>query len=169
MHKGFTLIEVLAAMFVMVMGTLGVFGLITRTVTFNSSTNSQLVASYLAQEGLEIVRNMRDANLLKIHKGAGGAWNDGLAACAAGCGADYNDTALGVFQDTFLKLSNGFYTYDSCVNCSTTIFKRQITIDSSIAERLEVTVDVSWVDKGNTRTVRGATELYNWLNPVPAP
>ncbi len=161
---GFTLIEVLAAIFIMLVGVLGVFGLITRTVTFNSSVNSQLVASYLAQEGLEIVRNMRDTNFLKIHKGAGGQWNDGLTACAAGCGADYNDTTLGSFGDTLLKLDNGFYTYDAGTD---TIFTRKITIDSATGDLLKVAVDVSWQDKGNTRTVRGATELYNWLTPAP--
>lgn len=161
--NGFTLVEVLAAMFIMVMGTLGVFGLITRTVAFNSSVNSQLVASYLAQEGLEIVRNMRDANFLKIHKGAGGEWNDGLTACASGCGADYNDLTLGNFQNTLLKLNNGFYTYDAGTD---TMFTRKIIIDSGTAELLKVSVDVSWQDKGNTRTIRGATELYNWLTPT---
>jgi type IV pilus modification protein PilV len=164
MTKGFTLIEVLAAMFIMVMGVLGVFGLITRTVTFNSSVNSQLVASYLAQEGLELVRNIRDANFLKIHKGAGGQWNDGLTSCAAGCGADYNDTVLGSLQDTLLKLNNGFYAYDAGTD---TIFTRKITIDPATIDVLKVSVDVSWQDKGNTRTVRGATELYNWLAPAP--
>jgi type IV pilus modification protein PilV len=164
MSKGFTLIEVLAAMFILVMGVLGVFGLISRTVTFNSSVNSQLVASYLAQEGLELVRNIRDANLLKIHKGVGGQWNDGLTSCASGCGADYNDTVLGGFQSTPLKLNNGFYTYDAGTD---TIFTREIVIDSAAADVLKVAVDVSWVDKGNTHHVLGATELYNWLNPAP--
>ncbi len=163
---GFTLIEVLAAMFIMVMGTLGVFGLISRTVTFNSSVNSQLVASYLSQEGLELVRNIRDANLLKIHKipGWNGAWNDGLTSCGAGCSAVYNDNALGSLQDTFLRFDNGFYTYDAGTD---TIFTREIVIDSATADLLKVSVDVSWQDKGNTRTVKGATELYNWLQPTP--
>ena len=109
MDKGFTLLEVLAALFIMMMGVLGIFGLITRTVTFDSSVNSQLVASYLAQEGLELVRNIRDTNFLKIHKGAGGQWNDGLTSCVVGCGADYNDTALGNFQNTFLKIECFFF------------------------------------------------------------
>jgi len=161
---GFTLLEVLAAMFIMLMGTLGVFGLITRTVTFNSSVSSQLVASYLSQEGLELVRNIRDANFLKIHKGVGGQWNDGLTGCAAGCGADYNDIALGSFQAVLLKLDNGFYTYDAGTN---TIFTRKITIDSATTDLLKVSVDVSWQDKESIRTVKGATELYNWLTPTP--
>lgn len=175
MQKGFTLIEVLAAMFIMVMGVLGVFGLITRTVTFNSSVNSQLVASYLTQEGLEIVRNMRDTNFLKIHKGVGGQWNDGLTSCASGCGADYNDIILGSFQNV-LKVDNGFYTYDAGID---TIFKRKITIVpggnanplcvGDANDLVCVSVDVSWQDKETTRHVLGATELYNWLNPIPSP
>jgi hypothetical protein len=106
---------------------------------------------------------MRDANLLKIHKGEPGEWNDGLIACATGCGADYNHDILGELQDTFLKLDNGFYTYNQGTD---TIFKRTITIDSATLDLLIVSVDVSWQDKGNTRTVRGATELYNWLTPT---
>ena len=166
MNKGFTLLEVLVAMFVLVMGVLGVFGLISRTVTFNSSVNSQLVASYLAQEGLELVRNIRDANFLKIHKIPEweGAWNDGLTSCSSGCGADYDDTVLGDFKTTPLKLNNGFYTYDAGTD---TIFTREIVIDSTVADVLKVSVDVFWVDKGNTRHVLGATELYNWLTPSP--
>ena len=103
MSRAFTLIEVLAAMFVVVVGVIGVMGLITRTVSFNASVNSQLVASYLVQEGLEIARNIRDANFLKIHKGVEGLWSDGLTGCAgpAGCQADYNDSALLSFQDRF--------------------------------------------------------------------
>ena len=167
MSKGFTLIEVLAAVFVVVMGAVGVFGLVTRTVSFTSFVNSQLVASYLVQEGLEIVRNIRDANFLKIHKGVGGQWNDGLTPCAAGCGADYNDVALGSFQGTFLRLTDGFYTYDADADSADTIFKRKITIDSATTDVLKVSVDVSWQDKGNLRIVRGATNLYNWLTPSP--
>lgn len=164
MNRGFTLIEVLAAMLIMMVGTMGIMSLLTRTVAFNFSVNSQFVASYLSQEGLEIIRNMRDANFLKIHKGMGGQWNDGLTGCVSGCGADYNDATLGSFQNTPLKLNTGgFYTYDAGED---TIFTRKITIDSLTADLLKVSVDVSWQDKGNTRTVQGATELYNWLTPA---
>jgi type II secretory pathway pseudopilin PulG len=177
---GFTLIEVLAAMFIVVMGVVGIFGLVTRTVSSTSLVNSQLVASYLAQEGLEMVRNIRDANFRRVHKGVAQAtWTDGLTGCTTGCEADYNDSALVSFQDRFLKLDNGFYTYDAGTD---TIFTRKIIItpkrgvpsscvplippDAS-DDILCVSVDVSWQDRGNTRIVRGATELYNWLTPTP--
>ena len=171
MRKGFTLIEVIVAIFIMVMGAVGVFGLITRTVVFSSSVNSQLVASYLAQEGLEIMRNMRDTNFLKIHKGAGGIWTDGIIACASpyGCTvelqADYTQTFMDAYNDAdFLRINGSFYGY---APGNDTTFKRKITIIQSSADVLKVAVDVSWQDKGNARTVRGATELYNWLSPTP--
>ncbi len=174
---GFTLIEVLVAMFVLVMGALGVFGLISRTITFNSSVNSQLVASYLSQEGLEIVRNIRDANFLKIHKIPGweGAWNDGLTSCAAGCGANYNSISLDPALDLEPIVFNGsFYVHDAVADSG---FMRVIKVipgggdlvlcPSGNDEKICVSVDVSWQDKDSTRTVTGATELYNWLTPAP--
>ena len=67
--KGFTLIEVLAATFIITIGAGASFALVQRTVGFTTNAAFQFEASYLAQEGMEIVRNIRDANFLKIHKG----------------------------------------------------------------------------------------------------
>ena len=77
---GFTLIEVLAALFVLTVGMIGVTALLTRTASFTAGVNSNLAASFLAQEGLEIARNTRDTNFLKIRKGdLSVKWDDGLA------------------------------------------------------------------------------------------
>jgi prepilin-type N-terminal cleavage/methylation domain-containing protein len=79
--KGFTLIEVLTALFVLTIGMVGVTALLTRTASFTSAVNSTLKASFLAQEGLEIARNTRDTNFLKIRKGLlmPIQWSEGLA------------------------------------------------------------------------------------------
>ena len=79
-HKsGFTLIEVLTALFVLTMGMVGVTALLTRTASFTAGVNSTLTASFLSQEGLEIARNTRDTNFLKIRKGLPVQWDNGLA------------------------------------------------------------------------------------------
>lgn len=158
---GFTLLEVIIASFILTIGVVGAFTLIQRVSGSASIGSNQLVASYLVQEGIEIVRNIRDSNFIRIHKGLGGSWDDGLTGCVAGCEADYNDTALSV-GDRFLLLdANGWYTYDSGIQSS---FKRKITITSG-ADKLIVTVDVSWMQAGMSRKVTGETELYNWLTP----
>ena len=78
--RAFTLIEVVVATFIIVAGTSGVFGLIQRTIAANSAASSKLVASYLAQEGIEDVRNQRDSNWLKQRTNPGFIWDDGIVS-----------------------------------------------------------------------------------------
>lgn len=129
------------------------FGLITRTTSVTSDVRSRLEAAYLAQEGLELVRNLRDANFLAIQKNIcnahapeGGGSYDGwkcwagkdmptvpafadLTQCASGCEIDYNDSALQPYGDNFLYINNvnGFYSYDTA-GATQTPCKRKITI-----------------------------------------
>lgn len=164
MQKGFTIVEVLIALFVVALGVGGLSALVRQTNSFAAVSSAQLQATFLAQEGVEIARNIRDSNFLAIHKGIGGNWDDGLTGCSGGCEADYNDTALGSFQDRFLKNDNGLYTYDSGTD---TIFKRKIIVSSGGADILNVDAEVSWQERGRTHTVKSSTVLYNWLTPTP--
>jgi len=69
-NSGFTLIEAVVAIFVIALIITGVFTLIQRTVMDRAFAASQLQATYLAQEGVELVRNQRDENWLN-----GDAWD----------------------------------------------------------------------------------------------
>lgn len=161
---GFTLIEILIALMILIIGAGGAFTLVQRTLSFSSRISLQVRASYLAQEGIEVTRNIRDTNFLRIHKGLGGNWDDGLVSCSSGCEVAYQDSALVSYQDRFLKINGDFYNYDSGTN---TALKRKITIDGVSANQLDVTVEVSWAEHGRTGSVTASTQLYNWLNPTP--
>ena len=124
----------------------------------------QLEAVYLAQEGVEITRNIRDANLLNIYKGNGGEWTDNLTGCEAGCEADYTAGSLAVSQDRFLQYGSGFYNYTAGEG---TLFKRSIAVLEPSPEVLEVAVTVTWEERGRSHQVKAATELYNWLSTAP--
>ncbi|MDP4007156.1 MAG: prepilin-type N-terminal cleavage/methylation domain-containing protein [bacterium] len=166
-HKsggGFTLIEVLAAAFLMTMGAGAAFGLIQRTVAFTGNAVLQLQAAYLAQEGVEITRNIRDTNLLNMYKGNGGEWTDSLTGCQSGCEADYTAGSLAVSQDRFLKYGSGLYNYTTGEN---TLFKRSIVVLEPSPEVLEVAVIVTWEERGREHQIKAATELYNWLPEAP--
>src|SRR3989344_7233349 len=65
MTKGFTLIETIIAIFLLTAGVVGSFSLMQKVTSFTSISSSQFVASYLAQEGVEIIRNIRDTNYLE--------------------------------------------------------------------------------------------------------
>jgi len=153
MKKGFTIIEVLVAVVILTMGAGGAFVLLSRTVSFTSAVNGRLVASYLAQEGIEIVRNIRDTNWLE-----GEALNEGIPE--GSWEVDYNTMSLSnAYSGNFLKLGSGMYQYQSGENTS---FQRDITI-AHIENGIDVTVDVFWEIKGQTYDVEASTILYNWL------
>src|SRR3989344_5116913 len=146
MNKGFTLIEVIIAIVVLTIGVLGAYALVSRVINATSLSVSQLTASYLAQEGLELVRNARDTNFLRIRQGEEIEWTDGLLSCSSGCEVDYNDTMFDSYQGRFLKATGSFYAYDSGED---TKFKREVTITQPSANALEILVDVTWQDRGS--------------------
>ena len=167
---GFSLAELLVAMFFVSVAIPALLFSISRTMGDIESSTLRLRAIYLAQEGIEIVRNIRDTNWL------GGATSTALEDIGSGgdYGADYDDAVLTNLpcspfcqpsQLDFLKInSNGFYQYSSGVK---TLFKRKITIDKAEdldldghIDRIRVTVEVYWTKRGDHQ-VKAQEYLYN--------
>ena len=164
MQKGFTLIELIITIFILSVAIVGVFGAFSMMVILTSDAADRLTAAYLAQEGMEIVRNIRDSNWLHmdfcVQNPADStcanspAWVDGLYACQSGCEADYTTTGWGghvVYPwptaGNYLNVINGFYKYD-INNILHTKFKRKITTNTLGTDYImKVTVQVSWDEK----------------------
>jgi type IV pilus modification protein PilV len=157
-QKGFTLIEVLTAIFIITIGAGGVITLINQTVGFTQETSSKLIASYLAQEGIEIVKNIRDSNFLKVYKTGSGDWSDGLTGCSSGCQGDYTSNDLSSYSGQKLKTDGSFYSYGSGED---TPFSRKITITSD-ANMLKVVVEIFWQGKGRDYSFSAQENLYKW-------
>jgi len=64
--KGFTLIETLVAITIVLLAVLGPFELVKQSLTASYVARDQLVANALAEEGLEHVRWLRDDNYLRM-------------------------------------------------------------------------------------------------------
>lgn len=159
--RGFTLLEVTVAIFVVTVGIGGVFGFLQQTIFLGPTLNNQLAASYLAQEGVEIVRNIRDTNYVRIALGGGGTWTDGLEGCAGNeYQGDYLSSSLDCFAGGALSLDGNFYVHGAGV---ATPFQRMITVTPNGANRLDVAVEVQWQERGNPYTFVVDTELYNWI------
>lgn len=118
---------------------------------------NNLIASSIAQEGMEIIRNMRDNDR---HSGAifGAALPNGSHI------VEWSSLSLLPFQDIFLKKnSSGYYNYSSGQD---TIFKRKITIENSLqngptVEKL-AKVEVSWTEKSGPKAIQAELRLFNW-------
>lgn len=164
---GFTLLELLIAIFVITVGLVGGLSAILQALSLSRFSSSKLTAAYLAQEGIEIVRNIRDTNWLEARTAAN-AWDEGLTGCSGGCIADYKhsygpsltDPTLPVFAGQYLNVdASGFYSYAAG---TPTKFKRKIIIQETNPDRLDVTVQISWLDKGKSYTFSAQENLYNW-------
>lgn len=157
MNHSFTLLEVLVAIFIFTVGIVGVWLLIQQPLVYSQNLSRQLIAVYLAQEGIEIVKNIRDSNLLKkCYISTSTQWYEGLVI-EQGVGpeppkeADYTNWKLSPYEGRFLTInSNGFYGYSNDSGVEKTLFKRKIEIypiTVGPVNRLPVKVDILYGDK----------------------
>lgn len=157
-NKGFTLMEVIIAIAVIVFALLALISLISSTVSALKPGGSRLTAVNLAQEGLEIVRNIRDSNWL-AGKRTPANWRDGLAE--GDYRVQYNTAGLLASSSDVFKIdANGFYQYDSG---SDTLFEREITISHIGNNQIKTVAEVTWQEKSKSYSVEAESRLYNWL------
>ncbi len=163
MSKSFTLVEIIVAIFLITLGAGGAFVVVQTTTALTSVTSDQLTASYLVQEGIEVVRNIRDSNWLEQRSNPGLLWDDGISV-----GEDYRldylstsfpDANCSLGADDYLKYDGNFY---NCASGQDTKFKRKIIITKPQANIIEVAVEVSWSERGRSHEVTAQTKLYNW-------
>jgi Tfp pilus assembly protein PilV len=167
LKNGFSLIEALIAIAILIVGILSAFLLLIRTTATIPSMQARLTAVNLAQEGIEEVRALRDTDFLDDTKGFKSFLNG--HSCGTGChiAANNENGSIELFdgQGELLKLNDSthLYTYNS--NDPDSIFSRSIKIDSTQTNWIDITVDVTYAIKGKTQTVEATDRLYNWLNP----
>lgn len=157
------MLETLTAIFVFSAGILGVFAVVQLVISATSISSSRLVASYLAQEGIEIVRNIRDSNWLEQRADPIIAWDRNLSCPFLPCQweADYNDQFLLTYGGQYLKYDGEFYNYSFGEE---TRFQRKITITKNPEELdiLKVWVQVFWEERGRSHEIMVQENLYNW-------
>ncbi len=158
-RQGFTIIETMVAVFVIIAGVVGVYTLLQQTIASIRVASSKLTASYLAQEGVEVVRNIRDSNWIKQNTMPGALWDDGIMG--GDWEADYlSQSLISGYSGSFLKMdTNGFYSYSSGVNSK---YQRKINIAKTGNYLIKVTVAVYWREKGANNSIVVQENLYDW-------
>ncbi|MBA3047479.1 prepilin-type N-terminal cleavage/methylation domain-containing protein [Patescibacteria group bacterium] len=156
---GFSLLEVMIAVLIITMGMIGVLSLVLQNIQVQYINKNDLIASQLAQEGLELVRNIRDENWLDGNAYDSGIVGDGTYTI------DYTfaiNDLINSIDDVGAKLNingAGFYIHGAG---SATPFYRLITVDDSSAEHLKVECKVRWSERSRTHDYTAATLLYDW-------
>jgi len=153
MNRSFTIIEVIFAITVLTVGVLGTFAFISHFSQYTSISESRLTASYLTQEGIEIVKNIRDGNWLETS-----VWNDNLSV--GRYEGDYNSTnTLDSYTNGYLAIdSDGFYASTNTLD----IFQREIQICTSSDNIIYVSSTVSWQERGRVHSITAEAKIFNW-------
>lgn len=156
--SGFTLVEVVVILFIISLALVGVLSLIVQSLNSQTYNKNNLIAYQLGQEGMELVRRVRDSNWR-----AGQTWNTNLED--GDYYMDYLDTVPQVLDAPEQKLlrldGEGFYFHDESGLATSSGFSRVINITTD-GEALVLTVTISWLDHGRNYSYELATLLYDW-------
>ncbi len=157
-NSGFSLLEALVAITIFTLGVTAATTAIAQAIKLSFRVESKVIAANLAQEGIEIVRNIRDTNWISLN-----AWDAGLAD---GSGCVQYDSLLfdsGCFGGSAnLKFNGVYYSHNaSGPGVVSTIFNRTVTIakDPINTNKMLVT---SKVTCGSGCQITLQETLYNW-------
>ena len=172
--NGFTLVETLVAISIFSLSILGLMSVLSQGIADINYAKQRMVAEYLAQEGIEYVRNMRDIYTLYDPQSGQEGWDDfraKLAPCsAATCGFDAlvdKKSAGSVFQcppeNCDLYLLGGAYN-TSVYGGTNSGFRRQIQAVQTTADEVQVYSRVSWTQGSGLKEVTFYETLFNWVD-----
>lgn len=175
-NKGFTLLETLVAIFILVLAITGpmVFAQSTLRAAFQS--RDQITAFYLAQDVIEFVKNVRDTNGLQAQ-----SWLSGLENCTAAEGLDGSvscsiDTRYGAVDidscggdecsNSLNEVSYSGGTFLGHDSGTPSRFTRTVWINEiETGREAEVVVQIDWesnVLSGSKRIVV-QENIYSWI------
>ncbi len=161
LETGFTLVEALVALTLLTVALVPAFIQASNALTLAGSVRNSLVAAHLAQEGVEVVQAIRDANWF-----ASQPFNQGFAACTIGCRVQWDSQTLqplsGPDSPLLLDAQTGLYQYSTG---TPTIYSRLLTITTISTHEVMVVVTVTWHEESGNKQFAVEEHLYDWLQP----
>ena len=192
-HKqaGFSLVETLVAITILLIVITGPLTLVSNSARSTNFANDQVMANFLAQEGLELAQAARDDLLIPTFASAGApnaAWNaftdtgssGRYRSCftTAGCGFDQNTNSSGTIVVYSCQTGGGTgcrlypntdpearsqYTHVVPPSTVPSRYTRRVTMTQSLTGQVEVVSRVTWRSDGQRaeQSVEAVTYLFN--------
>ncbi|HEY5221336.1 MAG TPA: prepilin-type N-terminal cleavage/methylation domain-containing protein [Candidatus Paceibacterota bacterium] len=173
-RRGQTLVEALVALSILTMGLAGIVVLLNQSLQLNRTTTNDTQATYLASEGIEIVKNMIDHD---VYKGlpVNDDWDASFSQSGYYWNIDYETTSTtglpvraNQMQATplYYNSTTNMFGY-SAVGAAPTNFVRNIkitNIDNSNLVPVEIDVQsiVTWTNGGNSNAITLEDHFYDW-------
>ena len=176
LSDGFTLVETLVAISIFTVSIMALMSVLAQGTADTRYAKQKIVATYLAQEGIEYIRNMRDTYVL--YPATSNDWNKfnaKLTPCNSGneCGFDSSklvtDNAF-IFKcssgDCKLYIDNG--SYNTSVGTDSG-FVRKIEAnpilnnEGTIIDGIKFFVTVSWTQGSGNKSIVFSESLFNWI------
>ena len=169
-NTGFTLVETLVAITILVLVIASASGAIQTGITSFIFSKEQVMAYYLAQEGFEQIRNIRNENTLNVRNWLTGLSQNASDPCYFGNACIVDPVNSNVATRCNLGPGNcpvlrqnattGFYGYD--ISWSPTAFRREITLTQINAHEVSILVTVNWSKGSVNREFRSRENILDW-------
>jgi len=190
-QSGQTLIEGIAAVFIILVGIIGALILTLTALSSSTESENQVLAANFAREAMEVIRNKRDSNwLAKLDFDAGlidyyvitnltsGSWSIvpvtvddfDLETCNPTCQLFFNQTT-GIYNQESLPGTNqpvNFYRLVQLNNICEYVEKLEIMAPGTacpyytVKAGIQVVVKVVWPDGNQLRSLILEDRLFNW-------
>ena len=183
--RGFTLLETLVAISILVFAITATFTAAQSSLSVSIDSRDRITAYYLAQEAVELVRNVRDENSLYNYQnpstprhwlfGLSEAQSDPCYSGSLGAKKCFVDALTKVFDDcdtptTCPKLRQdtntasvtyGLYGHSNS-SWPESMYKREIAFTEISSTEILLTVTMTWNKGPLTRTFQAKETLRNW-------
>jgi type II secretory pathway pseudopilin PulG len=173
--NGQTLVEVLVAIGVVVTALIGILSIAYSYLVLGGRSEERLIAVFLAREGLELVRNIRDSNWLNPYKFWPYSLENGnfIIDASTNTLTPADSSEISSCNNCKLYLSsNNFYLHEPSFN-SPTPFKRMIVIskgddlgavcpDTEDGCEKKIRSIVYWIEHDKAHQIFFELRLTNW-------
>lgn len=165
-NTGFTLVETLVAISIFTISLIGIMSVLADGIASTNYAKRKVIATYLAQEGIEYIRNIRDT---KVLYGNGDNWSQFkavLSECKNG-----TSKACEIVQPPFnvknctdckLYVKDGNYGVSGAGGEDSGFVRKVWREIISEDEEIKIFSQVSWMQGSGEQTITFSENLMNW-------